>query len=172
MKRIIVALIVFVSFSSCQEQAKIGFIDRTKAINEYQAKIDVEEKYKPKNEAFIKRRDSLVKQFEFDYQNAAVKAQRMSPKQQQELGQEFQKREALLGQQLQFEKEQLEKAFSAEIDSTVARFKSFVKDYGKKNGYNFILGTSELTNSVLYGEETADITEDLIKAENEDYKKE
>ncbi|WP_138432532.1 OmpH family outer membrane protein [Winogradskyella algicola] len=171
MKRAIALLIILISFSSCQEQQKIGFIDRTKAINEYQAKKDIEDKYKPKNDAYIKRRDSLVKQFEFDYQNAAVKAQRMSPKKQQELAQEFQQRDALLRQQIQFEKEELEKEFTTEIDSAMSKFKTFVKNYGKTNGYTFILGTSDLTNSVMYGSETTDITDAVIKALNEDYKK-
>ena len=171
MKRVIVALVILMSFSSCQKQQKIGFIDRSKAINEYQAKIDVEEKYKPKNDAFIKRRDSLIKQFEFDYQNAAIKAQRMSPQKQQELAQEFQQRDALLGKQIQFEKETLEKAFNTDIDSTVSRFKKFIEDYGKANGYTFILGTSELTNSVMYGVEGTDLTETIIEALNADYKK-
>jgi len=172
MKRAIALLIILISFSSCQEQQKIGFIDRTKVINEYQVKKDIEEKYKPKNDAYIKRRDSLVKQFDFDYQNAAVRAQSMSPKKQQELAQEFQQRDAILRQQIQFEKNELEKAFTTEIDTAMSKFKKFVKDYGKSNGYTFILGTSDLTSSVMYGSEAVDLTEEVIKALNGDKKEE
>ena len=44
MKKILVALIVLVSFLSCQEQDKVAFIDNGKVINDYQMKIDIEKK--------------------------------------------------------------------------------------------------------------------------------
>ena len=55
MKKIIIVLLVLIAFSSCQQQnQKIGFVDRSEVINKYQAKIDLEEKYKGKNEVYIK----------------------------------------------------------------------------------------------------------------------
>ena len=58
-----------------------------------------------------------------------------------------------------------------EIDTLVKQVKAFVKDYGKKNGYTFILGANE-AGSVMYGADDKDITEDVIKALNGDTKEE
>ena len=44
----LIAILVFLV--ACQEQQKIGFIDNGKVINAYQEKIDIEEKYKLKDE--------------------------------------------------------------------------------------------------------------------------
>ncbi len=58
-----------------------------------------------------------------------------------------------------------------EIDTLVKQVKAFVKDYGKENGYTFILGANE-AGSVMYGADDKDITEDVIKALNGDTKEE
>lgn len=170
MKKIILAFGVLTLITACQEQQKIAFVDRGEVINQYQEKIDVEDKYKPKNEAYIKRRDSLVQAFQNDYQQAAMKAQRMSRVQQQQLAQQLQQQEGMLSQQLQNEKENLEKEYLKEMDSTIARVKRFVSNYGKDNGYTYILGTAEGANSVMYGKADLDITEAVVKALNDSYK--
>jgi len=51
----------------------------------------------------------------------------------------------------------------------VKKVKSFVKEYGKDNGYTYILGANE-AGSVLYGEEKKDITKEVLKVLNESYK--
>jgi outer membrane protein len=53
-------------------------------------------------------------------------------------------------------------------DSIINRVKAFVQDYGKANNYNFILGSNE-AGSVLYGEEASDLTQEILKALNENY---
>ena len=53
-------------------------------------------------------------------------------------------------------------------DSIINRVKAFVQDYGKSNNYNFILGSNE-AGSVLYGEEASDLTQEILKALNENY---
>ena len=169
MKKLLIVLLGLIAFTSCQQQQKIAFVDRTEVINKYQAKIDIEEKYKVKNDAYIKRRDSLIQRYDFDRKEASIRAQRMSQKDLEKLGQEFQQREALLGQQIQFEKEEIEKAFSSEIDSTISKIKTFVSKYGKDNGYSYILGTSDSANSVMYGPEQDNITEQVLEGLNKAY---
>ncbi len=170
MKRLFAVLIIGLIITSCQEQNKIAFVDRTEVINKYQAKIDIEERFKKKNEAFIKRRDSLIQQYEFDRKEASIKAQRMSQAELQKLAQEYQQREALLGQQIQYEQQQLQQAFDTELDSTIAEVKRFVKQYGKDNSYTYIFGTSDATNTVMYGPEQDDISKLVLDKLNEAYK--
>ena len=59
MRKIFTSLTVLVAFMSCQEQDKVAFIYNGKVINDYQMKIDVEDQFKVKDEAFKKRTDSI-----------------------------------------------------------------------------------------------------------------
>lgn len=47
---------------------------------------------------------------------------------------------------------------------------AFVEEYAKQKGYDLILGTTSSGN-ILYARESMDITEEVIKALNENYKK-
>ncbi len=170
MKRIILALIVVVSFSSCQEQEKVAFIDNGKVINDYQMKIDLEEEYKVKDEAFKKRTDSIGKAFQIEAQAFQMASSKMSKKAQQEKYQELGQKQQVLQQQIQYEQQIMQQAFNTEMDSVISKVNDFVEDYGKSNGYTFILGKNQ-AGSVMYGEEAKDITEVVTKAINESYGK-
>ena len=43
MKKLIAVCIIALTFSSCQEQQKIAFVDNNKVVNDYQKKKDFEE---------------------------------------------------------------------------------------------------------------------------------
>ena len=169
MKKIIGVLILALAFTSCQEQ-KIGFIDNGKVINDFQQKIDPEAKYKAKGESFDKRRDSISQAYNLDAKATEMKLARLSQSKQQEGLQEFRQKWQIVQQKLQFEEEQMSKAFNSEIDSVLTKVKDFVKDYGKSNGYTFILGKNE-AGSVMYGDDAKDLTKAITDALNEAYKK-
>ena len=171
MKKICVIVVLMLLITSCQEQQKIAFVDNGKVINDYQEKLDIEEKYKGKDAVFQKRRDSLIGAHNLELEAAKIKAQRMSQSALQKLSQELQQKEGLLGQQLQFEQQQLQQAFNTEIDSAIAKVKNYVKDYGKKNGYTYILGTSDASSTVMFGDETKDLSKTILDALNAEYKK-
>ncbi|NNK88608.1 MAG: OmpH family outer membrane protein [Flavobacteriaceae bacterium] len=165
---IILSLFVLVG---CQQQQKIGYIDNGKLINDYQEKIDIEEKYKAKDEVFSRRTDSIGKAFQLEAQDFQLKAQRMSQSKQQEKYDELSQKQQLLQQQLQFEQQQLQQAFNSEIDSVIIKVKDFVQDYGENNGYTYILGTTEASSSVMYGLPENDLTQIVLDALNAEYKK-
>lgn len=54
-------------------------------------------------------------------------------------------------------------------EGVLNQINSFVMEYGKENGYEIILGTT-LSGSLLYGDETIDITEEVLDALNRNYK--
>lgn len=170
MKQIILAVITLVTLSACQQQQKIGFVDNGKVINEYQEKLDLELKYKAKDDVFKKRNDSIGKAFQLEAQEFQLKASKMSQKKAQEKYQELGQKQQLLQQQMQFEQQQLTQAFQTEIDSTIIKVKNFVHDYGKQNGYTYILGTSDAAASVLYGTDENDLSQTIIDALNAKYK--
>ena len=100
MRRVIAVLIVLISFSSCQEQDKVAFIDNGKVINDYQMKIDIEERFKVKDEAFKKKTDSIGQAFQIEAQAFNLAAAKMSKKAQQEKYQELGQKQQVLQQQI------------------------------------------------------------------------
>ena len=167
MKKLAVVFLTIISLTACQQQ-KIGFVDNSVLINEYQERKDVEANLNTKIEAFKSRTDSLRSAFELEIKEAELKARKMSQSAIQKLSQELQQKEQLLSQRVQFEQQQIAQESQKLNDSIINRVKAFVQDYGKSNNFNFILGSNE-AGSVLYGEEASDLTQDILKALNENY---
>lgn len=169
MKKVLYVVFLLSVISACQQQ-KIGYIDNGKVINEYQEKKDIEEKYKVRDEAFKKRTDSIGQAFQLEAQDFQIKATKMSQKKAQEAYEALGQKQQLLQQQIQFEQQQITQAFQSEIDSLIIKVKDYVKEYGKTNGYTYILGTSDAASSVLYGTEENDLTQTILDALNAEYK--
>ncbi|MGB4742856.1 MAG: OmpH family outer membrane protein [Flavobacteriaceae bacterium] len=167
MKKLAIVFLTIISLTACQLQ-KIGFVDNSVLINEYQERKDVEARLNTKIEAFKTRTDSLRSAFELEIKEAELKARTMSQSAIQTLSQELQQKEQVLSQRVQFEQQQIAQESQTLNDSIINRVKAFVQDYGKSNNYNFILGSNE-AGSVLYGEEASDLTQEILKALNENY---
>jgi len=167
MKKLAVVFLKIISLTACQQQ-KIGFVDNSVLVNEYQERKDVEASLNTKIEAFKTRTDSLRSAFELEIKEAELKARTMSQSAIQTLSQELQQKEQLLSQRVQFEQQQIAQESQKLNDSIINRVKAFVQDYGKSNNFNFILGSNE-AGSVLYGEEASDLTQGILKALNENY---
>ena len=170
MKKLVYVAFAIFAFTSCQQQ-KIGFVDNGKVINDYQEKKDIEEKYKVRDEAFKKRTDSIGQAFQLEAQAFQAKSSKMSQKKAQEAYEGLMQKQQMLQQQIQMEQQQITQAFQTEVDSTIIKVKDFVKDYGKTNGFTYILGTSDGASSVLYGKEENDLSQTIIDALNAEYKK-
>ncbi|QRM88700.1 OmpH family outer membrane protein [Lacinutrix sp. WUR7] len=169
MKKIILALVTVLVFTSCEQQ-KIAFIDNGELINEYQGKKDIEAKYKIKDEAFKKNTDSLASGFQIEAKAFELAAAKMSQSKQQEKYQQLMQKQQGLQRQVQMQQQTMQQEFQVEIDSALVKVQEFVTDYGKKNGYTYILGKNE-AGSVMYGSEANDITKVVTEALNASYTK-
>ncbi len=169
MKRLVLAVVVLMMVS-CQQE-KIGYVDNVKLMDDYQEKIDVEAKYKTKLEAFGKKKDSISQAFQIEAQSFQVKAQKMSQKKAQEEYAIIQQKGQFIGQQLQQEEQQLQLEGQTEMDSLVSKVKKEIKTFGKTNGYSYILGGGGDGGSVLYGTDSNDLTAQITKILNDNYKK-
>ena len=168
MKSIFKLLIIAILFSSCQEQKKIGFVNNGDVLNEYQMKKDIEATYKVRNEVFQKRMDSIEKNFQVEVKAFQLAQSKMSQKKAQEKYNELGQINQQLTQQFQQDQAVLQQGFAKEMDSVVKKMNAFVKDYGKTNGFAFILGQNE-AGSVIYGEEASDLTKTITDALNAEY---
>lgn len=170
MKNLIYVAFAVLLFASCQQSQKIGYVDNSILINDYLEKKDIEGVLKGKIAAYEKRRDSLTQAFQFEVQEAELKAKRMSKANLQKLQQEFQQKDQIIGQRLQFEQQQIAQESQSKNDSLIKKVKAFVTNYGNANGYAFILGSNE-AGSVMFGKEEADLTQVILDGLNAAYKK-
>jgi outer membrane protein len=152
---------------SCQQE-KIGYVDNVRLMDGYQKKKDVEAAYQIKSEAFTRKRDSISQVFQMEAQDLQSKSEGMSQSRAQEAFTQLQQKGQMVGQQLQQEEQQLQRMGQLKMDSVVQEVRKTIKEYGKSNGYSFILTGGE-GGSVLYGKEAADVTEQVLKALNESY---
>lgn len=171
MKNIFYVAVLMLVMSSCQNQAKIGFVNNGTVINDYQEKKDIETKYQAIEDAFRKRADSIGKAFQLEVQQTQLTAQKAPQAKAQELMGGLQQKQQVLQQQMQFEQQQMQQAFQTEVDSVISKVKKHVNKYGKSNGYTYILGTSDAAATVMYGAEENDLTKTILEDLNKEYKK-
>ncbi|WP_298515233.1 OmpH family outer membrane protein [uncultured Kordia sp.] len=169
MKKLIVLGMAVLAFYSCEKPAKVGFVDNTELINEYQEKKDLEAVFKSRIEDFNKRKDSMQQMFNLELKQAQQKAAKSSPKQQQELSMQIQQLGERLDQQINIEQNRISEESKTQNDSIINKIKKFIENYGETNGYDFIMGKNEFTGNLYYGKEAHNITKTLLEALNKEY---
>ncbi|MBC2838213.1 OmpH family outer membrane protein [Robiginitalea sp. SC105] len=168
MKKLMI-LAAVVLFSSCQ-QNKIGFVDYTTLMDGYSKKQELETSYNSRAEAYARKRDSISQAFQMEAQSLQNKSKSMSQQQAQEEYGALQQRGQVIGNQLQQEEQRMQQQGQQKMDSLITEVRERISDFGKNNGYTYILAAGE-GGSVLYGAESQDVTEEILKVLNEEAKK-
>ena len=148
---------------------KIAYVRSAELVNKYEGMKESRTMYKDK----IAQWQSNIDTLESDYQKSVSKYTLESTKQSAAARIES---ENLLEKQRQniqqYVKTLDEKAREEDQKMTervINQINSFVEQYGKQHGYDFILGTTQSGN-ILYGSSSKDMTEEVLKELNESYK--
>ncbi len=169
MKKLLVLGIAVLAFYSCEKPAKIGFVNNSDLINEYQEKKDLEVVMKAKIEKFDKNNDSIGRAFQMEVQDAQIKAAKMSQKKQEELMGQLQNKQTMLQRQFQIAEKAISDESKAMNDSLISTVKKFVEKYGQDNDFDFIIGQNDNTGNLYHGKETHDLTKKVLEALNKQY---
>ena len=168
MKRIIIAVGLVLMLTSC-DQTKIAYVNVDKVLKEYDGLKNSEKAMKEKADKIMAELEPMMREFQFKVQEFQKESSGLSAKvraeKEQQLVQEqqgLQQRQQMVQQQVQQESQQLYIEMDKKIDSLIAI-------YAKSNSYSFILGTSPQTKSVVYGDETSNITDQVIESINKSY---
>ncbi len=174
MKKLVLILGVALGVLACNKtetnskEFKTAYIDTAELIDKYEKFKDEDDKFKVKSEELGRPLEAKVRAFQTEAQNFQRNAQVRGPQWAQQMGATLQQREQQLGieqnaliQQLQQEGAQLK-------DSLISEVKKFIKDYGKKNGYDYIYGTGDAA-TVLYSKDQYNITKEVLKELNDKY---
>ncbi|HIE44981.1 MAG TPA: OmpH family outer membrane protein [Flavobacteriaceae bacterium] len=168
MKKIVIAIIAIVTLASCT-QSKIGFVNSETVMKEYSEVSAVEAELKEQSDKRAKDFEKLGQDFQAKYMKFQAEAAKMSAKKRDQKMQELQTENQRLQQMQQQLQYQTQSDGQAAIKEIAEKVNTFIKDYGKKNGYQLILGTVDLNGAVMYGDEKIDLTKIVIKGLNDAY---
>jgi outer membrane protein len=148
---------------------RLAYVRSQELIENYAGTVEARQSFQKKKLSMMANVDSLRVNFErariayIDKSGSLSRAQRVA------------KEEELANQQNQFYQ------YKAAIDARISeedkemmtgvlnQINSFVEEYAKKNGVDVLLGTT-MSGSLLYGNQSMDITEPLLKTLNDKYK--
>lgn len=170
MNKVIIALLAVVTLASCT-QPKFGVVNTEKIITEYQETVDAEAKIKVTEENSKKEIDALVQAFQVKVGEYQKNASKMSSKKRAQTEQALGAEQQMIQQKQQQVQYQIQNEGQKVIKEIATNVNDFVKDYGKKNGYQIIFGTVNLNGAVMYSEDKVDLTETILTALNNSYKK-
>ena len=176
MKKLLSILSVAFFVISCQKEPakteasfKSAYIDTSVLLEKYEKFKDEDEKFKVKSEEMGRPLEAKVRAFQNEAASFQRNAQANGMAWAQQKGAELQKREEQLGIEQNALLQQLQKEGAELRDSIIKEVKDYIKDYGKKKGYDYIYGTGDAA-TVLYAKDNYDITEEILKELNENYK--
>lgn len=140
---------------------KIGFVRSGSVLQQYKAMDEANKQYEKEMLQVQANYDTLKNR----YENLKVREKTISGSEKTEwayrLGvakNEFDKYNMQAGEQMEKRKQELTKDILQKINL-------FIQDYGKKNNYKLILGTTN-EGSILYGKDADDITDNILKELN------
>ncbi len=168
MKKLVGALAFVLVLSSCT-QVKIAHVDVEEILKEYKGSKKAEEEMKAQSEQMANELDQLAIPFQQKVQEYQQNSQNLSASARQEKEQELMQEQQMIQQIQQIAQQQVQAEGQKKIDQINEDIEAFLEGYAKSNGYTYILGTSSTTKSVLYGEESLNITDEVLEALNADY---
>ena len=137
--------------------------------NIYEKFKDEDDKFKVKSEELGRPLEAKVRAFQAEAQSFQQNVQAKGPQWAQQKGAELNRREQELGMEQNALIQQLQKEGNDLKDTLVSEVKKFIKDYGKKKGYDYVFGTGDAA-TVLYAKDGYDITKEVLKELNDTYK--
>jgi outer membrane protein len=169
MKNTTALLLLFITILSCQND-KTAFLNNKEVVDNFNLLKNKEAFYKEAEDSLKLRIEKIVS--ESGYQDLVQKYQTqrgiMSNAEEEQLYNQIMQLQQSINQQQQFASQELQQRKAKSVDSIIGFVKSYVKDYGKENGYTYIFGDND-SGGMLYGSESLDITEEIIEGLNKKY---
>ncbi|MBW1297550.1 OmpH family outer membrane protein [Aquimarina litoralis] len=154
--------IALLGMISCNQQIeKTGFVNNTKVVSDFNEMKTAKEKWTKKNNEVRAELEEKAKQFQIEVQGYQNIMKSMTQANREKKEQELMVKQQTLQREQQTRMQEIQQGSQAEIDSIISKVESFIKDYGKKNGYTYIYGETEVKN-IFYAKEELDLTEKII----------
>lgn len=150
-------------------QKKIAFVRSQDLIFKYEGTKEAMAKFNDQKETWQANVDTLKVDFQRAVLNYNKTYEGLSAQERQLREKDLSGREIQLQNYATSVDTKIKKADEEMMQEVLDQINVFIKEYSVEKGYDVVLG-STVSGNVLYGEETLDITEELLEALNKHYK--
>jgi outer membrane protein len=168
MKYLTLLFAAFLFTVSCT-QNKIAFVDVAFLMKEYEGLKAFDEDVKNEQHKLRKEIESLIEPYQVKVDTYYKNVGKMSAATRTETEEALQQEQAAIEAQQEKFKLQLEEQRLAGLETINKEIAAFVETYAQSNGFQLVLA-SEGTQTVIYGEDKLDITQEVISELNRNYK--
>ena len=145
-----------------QSEGKIGYVDLSRAFDEYEKTKDFDKALEKKGDLKQEQREDLVK----DIRKMRDEIELLNEKAKEKKEKDIEEKIRFLQEFDQDAKAELTKERDDMVRDILKEMNGVIQDYGESHGYSIILNERIL----LYGEKSRDLTEEIIKILNDNYK--
>ena len=169
MRKILTAILIWAFLFSisapafAESQGKIGYIDLSRAFDEYQKTKDFDKELESKGDMKQQEREKLVQDIRKMREELELLNKNAREKKEADI-------EAKIKSLQEFDQEaktDLTKERDNMVKDILKEMSDVIKEYGEKNGYSIIINDRVL----LYGDSSMDLTNETIKILNDKYNK-
>ncbi|SMO64423.1 OmpH family outer membrane protein [Solitalea koreensis] len=148
----------------------IVYVNSDSLQKHYNYFTDVKKKLDDKNIVRQQQFESKGRAFQQDVARYQQNAGSLTAEQRQQTEQMLGKRQQEIGVLQQNLREQAAKEEQQEIEMLYNKITEYLKKYSKDHGYKMVISYSKGNSSILYADESLDVTADVLKGLNEEYK--
>ncbi len=159
---IFIFLVSSVGIASAQTDVKIGYVDLSRAFDEYKKTKDFDKALEKKGDTKQTQREKVVK----DIRKMRDELELLNEKARMKKEGDIEAKIELLQQFDQDAKSELIKERDDMVRDILEEMNDVIQDYGNSKGYSIILNDRVL----LYGGTSMDLTDEVIKVLNHNYK--
>jgi len=168
MNRVLIVILISASLFSIslpafsESQGKIGYIDLSRAFDEYQKTKDFDKELEAKGDMKQQEREKLVQ----DIRKMRGELELMNKNAREKKEADIESKIKYLQDFDQEAKADLTKDRDNMVKDILKEMSDVIKEYGEKNGYSIIVNDRVL----LYGDSGMELTNEIIKILNDKYK--
>ncbi len=157
----LIGMFLFSGLSFAQSDTKIGYVDLSKAFDEYQKTKDFDKELEKTGDLKQGQREKLVKEI----RNMRDELELMNENARKKKEGDIEAKIRMLQEFDQDAKAELTKERDDMVRDILKEMNGVIQEYGKSHGYSIIVNDRVL----LYGSDAMDLTDEIIKILNDSY---
>lgn len=162
MKKIIASVLLSITLFSCNQNVqKTAYVNNTKVVSDFNEMKAAKDKWTLKNNEVRAELETKAKEFQIELEGYRNIMKSMTPTNREKRENELMTKQQTLQREQQIKMQEIQQGSQQEIDSIISKVEDFIREYGKKNGYTYIYGETEVSN-ILYAKEELDITDQIL----------
>ncbi len=167
MKNFIILFIAFLLMASCT-QNKIAYVDMGSIMKDYDGLKAFNIEMEAEKEQLRKEIESLIEPYQLKVDEYYKKVGRMSATEKSSAELALQQEQTAINEQQDKFMQQLEEQRLEGLESINEEIAAYVEEYAKSKGFHLVFGTLG-TETVIYGEEKLNITQEVLIELNKQY---